>query len=669
MITRINSENSQDYTVLFNKASAKLGLIPIEKEVNGEITYWKSVQNNDNEWELVQCEASELDSNNNLIINGEVSKGISSLNEYYQHIAELADLAIGVGRTGEAPYFLRIPVDEPYFEINANTRVISVPNELRQVGVVGDDLAEIVFFRINRYYDAVDLATRQIYIEWELPDGTKGISRDFLTDTQSDKDMIIFGWMIDNVLTAQAGTIRFSVRFIERYDDPSSSIVYSFSTLPATITVSNSLNYSLNQDEIAADELNNSNAIGQFQWYLKNSDPDIVDDVEPQLAAIPIFIKDIAPTANNSNIANLVNGSYELVAQAYAEDGGSISYKFGYKAAADGGTVDSFTGKTKFIPADLSNGVNQNTTYYIQEANGIYSVTDNIDIESDTQYYEKVGYVIVRNPGFYTAEAKNRVFGLKENSNKGNQLEIPYAKKPVISGMPTSFVINEKVYEDVIDDEIDQTSVGDENKSNIKITVADAIDKSATILLQPFFAQADEGQLTYQWYYSRDNEEMENAEPISGETGNTLIASNPGYYSVKATNSFNNSIVETSFDEAGICRVTEMPILPVIDFEEFETRLIVDDDPQPALIVPEVEHDHIRYEWHKITSDNNDRDPIAEGDLAIAEGELQFTDGFAEIPFSPMAPGKYYFLLFNELNGAEAIMNSADYQIISVQVA
>lgn len=162
---------------------------------------------------------------------------------------------------------------------------------------------------------------------------------------------------------------------------------------------------------------------------------------------------------------------------------------------------------------------------------------------------------------------------------------------------------------------------------------------------------------------------MENAEPISGETGNTLIASNPGYYSVKATNSFNNSIVETSFDEAGICRVTEMPILPVIDFEEFETRLIVDDDPQPALIVPEVEHDHIRYEWHKITSDNNDRDPIAEGDLAIAEGELQFTDGFAEIPFSPMAPGKYYFLLFNELNGAEAIMNSADYQIISVQVA
>ena len=94
-----------------------------------------------------------------------VSNGISSLNEYFQHIEELAQLAIGEGRTGSDPYFLRLPLDEPFFEINANTRGITVPGELSQIGVVGDKLAEILFFKIDRYYDAVDLDTRHIYIE------------------------------------------------------------------------------------------------------------------------------------------------------------------------------------------------------------------------------------------------------------------------------------------------------------------------------------------------------------------------------------------------------------------------------------------------------------------------------------------------------------------------
>ena len=33
MITYINDENKQDYTVLFEKASTKLGLLPIIEEV------------------------------------------------------------------------------------------------------------------------------------------------------------------------------------------------------------------------------------------------------------------------------------------------------------------------------------------------------------------------------------------------------------------------------------------------------------------------------------------------------------------------------------------------------------------------------------------------------------------------------------------------------------
>lgn len=130
-------------------------------------------------------------------------------------------MAIGDGRGGSEPYLLRLPLDEPFMEINANTRAITVPAALRQIGVVGDKFAEIIFFEIDRYFDAVDLDTRQIYIEWEAPDGAggvrKGVSRDFLKDTQSKskEGKIIFGWLIGDELTKNVGTIRFAVRFVE----------------------------------------------------------------------------------------------------------------------------------------------------------------------------------------------------------------------------------------------------------------------------------------------------------------------------------------------------------------------------------------------------------------------------------------------------------------------
>jgi hypothetical protein len=184
-----------------------LGLAPVKKEVGFNpdgtpiIENYKYVSVAGGGWNLVPCTDEDFDRDGNFLIdqnNEKVpSSGINTLNEYFQNIEALSELAIGSGRTGSDPYFLRLPLDEPYFEINANTRGITVPGELSQIAVVGDKLAEIVFFRIDRYYDAVDLNTRHIYIEWEVPDGKggviKGISRDFLRDTQSEKDKIIFG--------------------------------------------------------------------------------------------------------------------------------------------------------------------------------------------------------------------------------------------------------------------------------------------------------------------------------------------------------------------------------------------------------------------------------------------------------------------------------------------
>jgi hypothetical protein len=53
-----------------------------------------------------------------------------------------------------------LPLDEEPFFIDANSRVInpspSFPRNV--VGVRGDQVAEIIYFKINRYFDATDLA-------------------------------------------------------------------------------------------------------------------------------------------------------------------------------------------------------------------------------------------------------------------------------------------------------------------------------------------------------------------------------------------------------------------------------------------------------------------------------------------------------------------------------
>lgn len=746
MITYIDSENKQDYTILFNKASARLGLSPIDKEVglnpDGSpiIQRFKRVQIND-VWTEVPCvefdKADGADNSNadfnadgdflinkvvgwdeeqgTNIVEKVVSHGITNLNEYFQHIEELAALATNQGRTGTDPYFLRVPLDEPFFEINANTRGITVPGELSQVGVVGDKLAEILFFRIDRYYDAVDLNTRHIYIEWELPDGTRGISRDFLRDTQSEKDKIIFGWLIDDKLTEQVGTIRFAVRFVEWSSRGDSSnaptegtgLQYSFSSLPATISISNTLHYTLFEDdeELKYDTAMSERAISNLTYYLENSDPDSTDEVAPQLAAMPIFVRNLdanadVVTANVMYKRNLnggrkgeQKGSLKLVTEAYAKDAGNIAYKYGYRAQLTDGVSGLQTDPEFIKVADTSN---TSITYYIQLDNmafqpvsqdEIATIMENLEEGQTADFYEKTAVTTIDKPGYYHVNARNRVSGLKTNTADSYILYVPYAAMPEVTqkmeyidsetgeSKPQRFVINQINYSTEKDASIDQTKVADEDKSNISIIMSEA--GPATITLAPT-VRADDGtgteNFSYQWYKSDDiyDVAMENAVAIEGANAATYEAATPGCYALKIDNQFNNDHTETELLDAGVCRVTNMPVIPNLTtmWKRFEEILTAGRENQPVLEIPEVDHDVMHFEWHKITADNADEDPLATGDLAVVEGDLTFTNGIATIPFIPQSEGYYYFLLKNTLNGATAIMNSAtSYGVIRVRRA
>ena len=119
MITFINESNSEKYHVLFDKASAA----------------------------LAKKEGVSQD-----------QLPIETLEQYFFHIKSLSEL--------DKKYIV-LPLDEEVFEINANTRQITVPPTFKKhgIGVQGDQVAEIVYFKIDRFFDAMDLNNTEIYIQ------------------------------------------------------------------------------------------------------------------------------------------------------------------------------------------------------------------------------------------------------------------------------------------------------------------------------------------------------------------------------------------------------------------------------------------------------------------------------------------------------------------------
>ena len=212
MITRITNQNSDKYTVLFNKASRALGL---------------------------------------------PEGSISSLNLYFSHLHELRDLDAEKVWTEDDDarsleqmqrIFLRLPIDEEAFVIDANTRAISIPQDFARNGisVQSDEMAEVLYFVIDRYYDTADLAgdNVNIAIQWEAKnekgETIQGMTKNFGKDIESLPGKVIFGWPIYSKLTAAAGNVSFAVRF---YTIENDKLLYSFSTLPATVQVKASLAY------------------------------------------------------------------------------------------------------------------------------------------------------------------------------------------------------------------------------------------------------------------------------------------------------------------------------------------------------------------------------------------------------------------------------------------
>jgi len=191
------------------------------------------------------------------------TNSITTIHDYLNSIKD-----INIRQNSNNYNLLRLPVaeDEPLFEINANTREITVPPIFKQNGltVQGDKLAEIVYFKMARFFDMMDLYLfandgvtstnihngAHTYIEWynpsaKNPDYQKGV--DFAYAMTCDDDYIYFGWPLADKVSGESGNIQFSVRFL---NITGNKIIYNYATKIASCEIKSTLNFNLSDNSI-----------------------------------------------------------------------------------------------------------------------------------------------------------------------------------------------------------------------------------------------------------------------------------------------------------------------------------------------------------------------------------------------------------------------------------
>ena len=408
MITVRNHTNQDEYSILFKKATEVL---------------------------RDQGSINETDS-------------ITSLQQYFKY---LTDLVHGKGYTGENPSsslqrleFAQLPLDEEYFTIDANTRLITVPPTFRQNGisVQGDEGAETVFFRINRFFDYTDLLDTSIFIQWEAADGTSDVSAAWNKQVDVLKpEWISFGWVLDNRITKAAGVVKFSVRFVS-LNNEEKVIQYSFNTLTAQVAINPSLNFEF--DKLKPNDSIYINALKR----IKSSITGVISGA----AQPPIFLKPDPTDDLQIDILDLIqydeiNRQYYNYIEAQAETTtGEVIYNW-YKEPDSNTYLTNHKTVFRVITSSEFNNPNEKKTYYASKGNDIYEtltyvkgtgfINSQQEVISEGNVYEKLQQLKVTEIGQYGLKAQTK---LVEN----NSAEVPATHKWKVKGPSNISFIKDK---------------------------------------------------------------------------------------------------------------------------------------------------------------------------------------------------------------------------------
>lgn len=570
-----------------------------------------------------------------------------------------------------------LPIDEDNFIINANARLIEVPASFAKngVGVQGDELCEVLYFEIDRYFDAMDLDTADIYIEWTRPDGESGVSKPWVIDIESKPNKIIFGWALSSSITKEVGALKFAVRFFKWSDGEHSKLVYSWATQAQTVTIKSTLDFTLGSDNYLAELDTDETILGRIKnchtyvtenevaldpGFIFNLENNIIKrensfgQLEDQQAGVQsdgfVYIDLIEDPVNHTE-------TYPLKVQAYSPDAGTISYnwvKKGQEGTFLGTSADpthSVVDSSVFVETTDETIVNHKV-YYQKVGNAYLAYTiPATEIEAgetpaSKNLYERFSVCTINQVGQYHAIATNRVN--KKNSSFADSQEcvVPMPVEPTIETQISEY-------------QIIPEETGEENKVILTVEASN-IETNGS----------NKGTLSYTWWYKEDETdaayqqiELENPtdtlEIIDGEAlpgitykeGRTPTLE--GYYMVKVNN--HKNMQDTSVDSIA-CHVSYKAKAPVLSFPTGVKDPVTDiPDTQivfgnPVYVTVDSNWSDIHnntegfsYQWYKTTDQTND-DPS--NDVLI--------EGATAATYTPTERAMYYCVVTNHKNNTTA---------------
>lgn len=166
--------------------------------------------------------------------------------------------------TDETIYY-RIPSDEPIYKIDLDTREVEAPEFL---SVLEDHNSEVVWFKVDRFYDDFDLygstcwiqyvnALNESYVSVSIPKVIK----------ESNHDVLYFPWLINSAVSRAAGNVKYSFQFFKLSED-SKRMLYSVHTKPVTGKILHGLHVDL--DEFLTKDMDDGNINPQYSDFLEN---------------------------------------------------------------------------------------------------------------------------------------------------------------------------------------------------------------------------------------------------------------------------------------------------------------------------------------------------------------------------------------------------------------
>lgn len=540
-----------------------------------------------------------------------------------------------------------LPLGEPHFVINADTRNISVPSAFRTAGGVGlanDQIAETLIFEIDRYYDFVDLATTGIYIQWHAPAGENQDSASEITLVDYDERKIRFGWPLTRRVTEVDGKIQFSVRFILK--NLNGDVVYSFNTLPATIEIKKALipNFShVGELDKSSDILEQAVLNGLSSEPLTPPSAPVLEVNLPEFAYLINTDDKDNKTVTLKILAKKVEGEGTLRYDWYHLNKTDINSE-----EAGGVLLDSVI---EYVEATSINF--DNNSYWVDNQDGGYSLItkdEYINLEEKPQLYLAYSTCLIPNgekqekiTGLYQAQITNVLTANNSTSIVSNICEIPAPSMPEIENLNENIIIEE----------------GKENV--IKVTVViDEKDKS-------------HNEMVYQWNRSTTDSDVENMEPIDNSNSDTYIATEEGWYSCTVTNKMNK---EEKTATSNVTKITYSPVAPIITNEINEEVATLVSGNIPATLeinislgdkdlTNQLHSEEIKYEWYIGRPDDDKSDKLA---AAGEDGVVSINENVLKAYPSAGATNIYYCKVINILNGQEASTTSKYFIVTNTEV-